>query len=513
MSFYKQLKIKIKDKVNNLTVLYIFALSSIALITILNYFVLRDYITTFSYDREVILTTEKLKDASEDVYNIGDRIEEVDNKLILQNYDDDLAKEIIEMEKQHRSLLNTFANEPQLQEFNSTLDAIFYQIRQSVDDILEHIDGLQRNEVLENKILDQKALLLKRQQTSYKNTLRSIIDDYGQSARNRLSNFNLLETLIMIVTLIILLLMAIFIFKPAVDKMYHALQARSHFLSRISHEIRNPMNSIIGMTDLILETKLNVLQKKYVENLYSSAQNLLEMLNNLVDFSALEGSQVEVDNASLNLQDLFEKCTDIIALRVFQRDLEIIIDFDPELYTKITGDMARLQQILLNLLGNSIKFTEEGEITLRAKLINDEQGEKIQFEVKDTGIGIPQEKQNQIFDSFVQGDSSIRRRYGGSGLGLYISKRLVDLMGGNLTIESTEGLGSTFSFTIDIVNPSKQRFKDLLPNIENKNNPYIFFTNSFSFKNCINTMLNYWQIKHFIFTDVDELDQIAEEIY
>ncbi len=240
-----------------------------------------------------------------------------------------------------------------------------------------------------------------------------------------------------------------------------ANRAKSDFLANMSHEIRTPMNGIIGMTHLVMGTKLTTMQRKYMTNIKVSADGLLGLLNDILDFSKIEAGQLIIEKGNFSIFEMLESITAIFATTIKEKGLSLHIDqSNTDIPVYVKGDELRLRQILVNLISNGIKFTEQGSIRVQiCSKVRDADKIEFQFSVSDTGIGIPLEKQTKIFSSFSQADDSTSRKFGGTGLGLSICKQLVKMMGGTIWVKSSEGKGSIFYFTVVLEHGVREEFQ------------------------------------------------------
>lgn len=239
--------------------------------------------------------------------------------------------------------------------------------------------------------------------------------------------------------------------EAARDEALDMASAKSEFLARMSHEIRTPMNGVLGMTELLRNTQLEPKQQRFVETIYDSAGNLLQIINDILDFSKIEAGKLQLESVDVNLRDIVEDTLDSLADQAHQKNLELTAAVPMEMPMLVRSDPVRLRQVLTNLLGNAIKFTQAGEVNVRLAAYPQDDGRvDVRFEIEDTGVGIADEKKSIIFDSFTQEDGTTTRLYGGTGLGLAICSQIVDLMGGVLEVESESGVGSNFFFTLTL---------------------------------------------------------------
>ena len=288
-----------------------------------------------------------------------------------------------------------------------------------------------------------------------------------------------------------------------------ASKTKSNFLANMSHELRTPLNGIIGMSYIALNEATDLRLKNHLDKIHTSGNILLKIINDILDFSKIEAGKLDVESIEFNLDDMLKKLSDFIHLKAYEKELELVIFKDQNTPIYVIGDPLRINQILLNLLSNAIKFTDHGEIEISVEaLLLDEANSKLLFTIRDTGVGMTREEVDRIFNSFAQADSTIARRYGGTGLGLTITKQLVELMNGAISVQSEKGVGTTFTVALPLQKSNQgmvvKQYSEKLQNIH----CYLFKLNSV-FERQINKILTSMNIKS---TSTDSFDSLPENL-
>jgi len=285
-------------------------------------------------------------------------------------------------------------------------------------------------------------------------------------------------------------------FKTAYETALEASRVKSQFVANVSHEIRTPMNGIIGMVGLLLDSKLSPAQREYAETVRSSAESLLAIINNILDFSKIEAGKMHMEIVEFNARDSVQDVAELLAERAQSKGLELVCDIPPNLPNTLLGDPGRIRQILTNLIDNALKFTEQGDIVVRVRLLDlDEANAQLHFSVTDTGIGISEESQQRLFQAFSQADGSTTRKYGGTGLGLAISKQLAEMMGGGIGVISEPGAGSTFWFTARVQKQNASHVPLQATEVLQGARVLVASPNS-ALRESLVRQLNFWRMQH-----------------
>ncbi len=436
----------------NLTLRYIIGLAIIGLLSICGHILIQYSLVKLESDEKIIRLIDNQSDDSERFYREVLHIQTISRESDFYRQIEVLKKDSAEVVNQHREIIeriNTtywFLNRlPQdIVQLNYQLIEAFERL----DDAFGRLSDVHYFSDPQMYVDDRLILSFLRREERYRQVLDKLTKRYEQNTSQAIVYFNRLEITFLFMTILVLLLEGLYIFRPAVRRVYASLRLRTDFLSKMSHEIRNPMNSIIGMTQLLGKTKLNQQQKSYVRILENSGLGLLEMLNDLLDFSELESGKLKIRNTQADLYAIVEKAIDLVTIRIQEKDLEFILDVNADVPLVVETDPIRVQQVLVNLLSNAAKFTEKGYIKLSVQKRELNHLSYIQFSVTDTGVGIETSKIESIFESFVQENSSVKRKYGGTGLGLTIAREIASRLKGKIEVQTQKGAGSTFRFLI-----------------------------------------------------------------
>ncbi len=408
---------------------------------------------------------------------------------------DRVRREFTAVDKRLDTLDGDLDNEHRREMLLSVLVA-FDEYRTTFEDLVDII--FERNSII-TETLDRLGPEIAKNVEDVKLDIKGVQDTIGPQLqeRNTLSTYIVsgIGTIALMVGLVLMFVIVRTFNRMTVsteaarEAAESSAQTKADFLANMSHEIRTPMNAIIGMAHLALRTNLDAKQKDYVAKIHSSGQHLLGIINDILDFSKVESGKLEIEEIEFNIEEVLDNVASLIGEKSSAKGLELIFDVDPNLTGNLIGDPLRIGQILINYATNAVKFTEAGEIVVRARILEERERDLfVRFEVEDTGIGMTEKQRSKLFESFAQADTSTTRKYGGTGLGLVISKRLAEAMGGEVGVASQQGVGSTFWFTAGIGKAATSR-RDRVPDPDLRDRRVLVVDDNDSAREILSTML------------------------